>query len=85
VYEEIGHFPKFRPFKSQKQKKKRSPSVLRTCSPRNCYYLMRFSDKKGTKGPLHLSQGGGGVTLVQGTVRALFYTKFTRQKGTFCL
>jgi hypothetical protein len=33
------------------------------------------------KGALHLPQGGS-VRVVQGTVRALFYTKFTRKKGT---
>jgi hypothetical protein len=34
------------------------------------------------KGALHLPQGVGGVRVVQGTVRALFYTKFARKKGT---
>jgi hypothetical protein len=32
------------------------------------------------KGVLHLPQVG--VRVVQGSVRALFYTKFTRKKGT---
>jgi hypothetical protein len=65
---------KYRRTKSKKKKKKRSPSVSRLCSPLNCYYLLRFSDKKGTKGPL---PGGGGCL---GTVRALFYTKIHEEK-----
>jgi hypothetical protein len=68
---------KYRRTKSKKKKKKRSPSVSRLCSPLNCYYLLRFSDKKGTKGPL---PGGGGVRALLGHC---FTLKFTRKKGHF--
>jgi hypothetical protein len=87
VYEEIGHvatdlghhqYLQFRRFKNADRTKKNKKSfsvVLKYYSPL-IYYC-------ATKWALHLPHAGGyRVRVVQGAVRALFYTKFTRKKGT---
>jgi hypothetical protein len=83
----------FRTFENAEPKKKppkkRSASVLRPyspinyyCIPINYYCILHFMKRGPLRGPF-IHPRGGGVTVVQGTVAALFYTKFERKKGHF--